>query len=289
MTKTTLYAKVGQSARMALCALVLLLSGAQAQELSYTFTSFDFPGGTDTAVNAVNDHGRMVGQYSDAGGKQHGFIRQGTQVKTLDFPGATRTFAWGVNNAGRVVGYYDAGGAEHGFLFHSGQFTQIDYPGATLTDANGINDAGDIVGEYTDSADVLHGFSLIAGTFTPLDFPGSTTTEAVGINNLGEIVGIYYDTAAVEHGFRWKNNRFKTLDLGSGGTAALKVTDDGTVCGLYIDSAVHGFVFRSGQLTTIDFPGATDTRTRGINATRMIVGRYTDSAGAMHGYFATPQ
>jgi hypothetical protein len=94
-----------------LLALVCLLASAvtQAQELSYIFTTFDFPGGTNTALNAINDHGRMVGQYTDAGGNRHGFIRQGTKLRPLDVPGANQTFPWGINNAGAIVGFYFAG------------------------------------------------------------------------------------------------------------------------------------------------------------------------------------
>ena len=42
MNKTTYHAKFMQSGSIVLCALVLLLCGAQAQQLSYTFTSFDY-------------------------------------------------------------------------------------------------------------------------------------------------------------------------------------------------------------------------------------------------------
>src|SRR5262252_5688944 len=86
----------GRAARLMLCAftaaLLLLWFGgadrAAAQALSYSFTSFDAPGATATAVNAINDAARMVGQYTDSSGLQHGFVLQGTTFKTLDVTGA---------------------------------------------------------------------------------------------------------------------------------------------------------------------------------------------------------
>jgi hypothetical protein len=37
---------------------------------------------------------------------------------------------------------------------------------------------------------------------------------------------------------------------------------------------------------SVSFPGSTETRVRGLNNFGEIVGRYTDSAGVVHGYSA---
>jgi probable HAF family extracellular repeat protein len=46
---------------------------------------------------------------------------------------------------------------------------------------------------------------------------------------------------------------------------------------------VHGFVLSDGQLTTIDYPGATFTGAFAINSRGEVVGRYTAN-GVTHGF-----
>jgi uncharacterized membrane protein len=59
--------------------------------------------------------------------------------------------------------------------------------------------------------------------------------------------------------------------------------------GFYSDSSfkVHGFLLRNGTFTTIDAPGATDSRASGINPQGDIVGFYSDNSG-QHGFLLTP-
>src|SRR5437870_13223320 len=38
-----------------------------------TFTSFDFPGATQTSAYGINSAGQVVGKYSDPNGSTHGF------------------------------------------------------------------------------------------------------------------------------------------------------------------------------------------------------------------------
>lgn len=56
------------------------------------------------------------------------------------------------------------------------------------------------------------------------------------------------------------------------------------IVGRYSDAqtAEHGFLFRDGQFTTIDFPGAL-THALGINNAGHVVGRYSDDSGN-HGF-----
>ncbi len=48
--------------------------------------------------------------------------------------------------------------------------------------------------------------------FTSFDFPGALQTEATGINPAGDIVGIYQDTALAVHGFLRRNGEFTSVD-----------------------------------------------------------------------------
>ena len=50
----------------------------------------------------------------------------------------------------------------------------------------------------------------------------------------------------------------------------------------------EGFLIASGDVTFIDFPGASETYLAGINNEGQIVGRYYGTDGVEHGFIATP-
>ena len=60
----------------------------------------------------------IVGFFTDASNKQHGFIDNGGVFTTIDNPlGVNGTSLNGINDAGEVVGYYtDANNVTHGFV-----------------------------------------------------------------------------------------------------------------------------------------------------------------------------
>ncbi len=115
-------------------------------------------------------------------------------------------------------------------------FTSLDYPGGTLTTARGINDRGDIVGAYR-VVPPRHALLIRRGTFIPLastTILGTDLSEAYKSNDRGGVVGIYSD----DNGF------------------------------------THGFLLSQGVVTTLDFPGASDTYAFGINESGTIVGQW---------------
>jgi hypothetical protein len=82
-----------------------------------TFTQIDVPGATITQALGFDGRGRIVGSYTDGGGKTHGFLDTNGRFTTLDVPGATSTEASDINNWGETVGSYaDASGTWHGFI-----------------------------------------------------------------------------------------------------------------------------------------------------------------------------
>jgi len=104
------------------------------------FAGFDFPFSIATSVWDMNSSGEVVGQFTDAAKRGHGFLLSlGDLVATLganpqastgssfsfvsvDFPGATTTSAFGINAQGDIVGnYVDAGGKIHAFLLNRGR------------------------------------------------------------------------------------------------------------------------------------------------------------------------
>jgi hypothetical protein len=216
-----------------------------------TFTQFDFPGASITAVSGINDRGQIVGAYIDAGGAQHGFLLDHGVFTTIDFPGRAATnVARGINDRGQIVGtFFDAGGLPNGILFDKGAFTRFDPPGATQSVPSTINDRGQIVGFFADAGAAVHGFLLYEGVFTPIDFPGAPLTAAQGLNDRGQIVGAF---------------------------------------GVAIEQA-HGFLLDDGVYTQIEFPRAAATILGGLNDRGQIVGRFADADAAPHSFLATEE
>src|ERR1700730_5698261 len=100
--------------------------------------------------------------------------------------------------------------------------------------------------------------------FTSLDYPGGTLTAARGINDRGDIVGAYR-TVAPRHALLIRRGQFiplaPTTILGSNASEAFKSNDLGDAVGELFgnDGFFHGFLVRKGVVTTLDFPGASDT------------------------------
>ena len=212
----------------------------------------------------------------------------------IDFPGAIDTWPSGINAAGQVVGYFDGADQPHGFIYSGGTFTEIpDVPGAVQTYASGINAAGQIVGSFvTDVIDpdtnhfseTTHGFLYSAGIFTQIDVPGSVETGVAGINAAGEMTGLFLDDHYVTLSFLYSRGAFTQIvvpfsaddEIGAQGINACP-----DVVG-YFES--HGFLLSGGTFTQLDFPGATDTRARGISDTGQIVGEFDDANRNTHGF-----
>jgi hypothetical protein len=180
------------------------------------FTTIDHPDagsepGTGTLAFGINNRGRIVGAYLDAGSMAHGFVRdKGRGARrdegvftTIDFPGAPSTLALAINNRDQISGAaIDSENTKHGFLLQEGEFIAIDHPDGTSevkgggTGLFGLNDHGQIVGQYSDSR--CHGFLLDGDTFTTIDDPDALFATGAGdINDRGQIVGFYDGTTGI--------------------------------------------------------------------------------------------
>ena len=78
----------------------------------------DYPGSTSTSLFGISDSGWVVGSYTDAQGKTHGFLRKNANTYiSFDFPNATSTSLNGINSSGFISGRYtDSTGIRHGFI-----------------------------------------------------------------------------------------------------------------------------------------------------------------------------
>jgi probable HAF family extracellular repeat protein len=308
----TMNLTIRKAVRFASLLLTLLLAKGllAAQDASYTFTAFDFPGLTgNTWASGINDRGQIVGGYFCCGGiftgHYHGFLFDRGEFTTIDvpFPGALHTEANGINNRGQIVGIYVNDTGRHGFLYDDGVFSTIDVPftDAISTDAFGINDRGEIVGRYDDGQN-FHGFLYSQGEFSRLDAPFSQVpnTIAYGINNRGQIVGGYGGTGAgTRHAFVYDRGEFTTIDAPLSDVeyiAANAINDRGVIGGTYCcgEDGQHGFLYDRTEFVTIDVPPSLvyqvqhGQQLRGITNAGALVGSYSDNRGP-HGYFGLPE
>jgi uncharacterized membrane protein len=246
------------------------------------------PGAVRTVVAGLNDQSDIVGKFTDADCRDHGFVRnrRGRYVP-IDVPGAMATQANKVNDRGQVVGAYNRqdtyaltpGG--QGFLWDQGRFTTIDVPGAVFTQASGINDGGVVVGEYLDSDGNFHGFRWHRGRLETIEVPGSASTSVADINDRGDLAGVTSGTDGGPRGFVLLNRasgRVERLDTGTRYSLATGINNRrhvvGTAANDLDNSAAQGFLLTGragGTVTPLEIRGTTRTAPFDINNRGQIV------------------
>ena len=277
--------------------VTLAQTGVQSRPTSYRFLSIDFPDATTTQVFGINERADIVGSYVDASGNTHGFSLINGRFTTIDFPGATLTAARAINDNGTIAGGFtpaDDPNGGHGFVLRGKRYYQVDFPGSAHSVNLGINEAGDLTGSY-DLGDINTGIGFFTrnGEFTSFEVPGSApqTTGPHGINDSGVVTGFFQDgiDPNITHAFFKLRRLFKTVDCaGASITGFFGINERGdAVGGCTLEDGGHGILFSRGKFTFINYPGADHTRPRGINDRGQIVGFY-DTAGAIHGFIATP-
>jgi hypothetical protein len=306
MTKRITFAQFSSAVRwkgalapcLALCTLVLGLSGSAQGAKEASITTFDAPGagtaaGQGTIGYEVTAAGTIMGYYIDSGNVAHGYLRSRSGAfTTLDAPGAGTsggqgTFAYSITPAGAITGSYIDGNNEyHGFLrAKDGTFTTFEAPEACLctghgTFAGNINPMGTIAGQYADANIMYHGFVRSPdGAITTFDAPNAGTMAffgtflaiTAGLNEAGAVVGYVLDANGVYHGFvRARDGNITTFDAPGAdttpfdfnGTLVGSINPGGATAGIYYDvnSVVHSFLRASdGTFVTFDAPGAGTT------------------------------
>lgn len=279
---------------------LLALAGSPATaRAQYAFTTLDVPDGVATYADG-NSVGRIVGEFDDADGNTHGFIRsRGGAFTQFDVPGSSGyTSINGVNANGEMSGIYGTeDGRFHGYFWRNGKVTTLDPEGMDFSIAAFLNSKGQVVGFARKGTEPRHGFVWQDGRFTFIDVPeaGPRGTRPSGINARGDVVGAYYDTVGNGHlrGFLLRRGEYTKINVpgtDDGFTYAQGINNGGVIVGYYAkndDDLDHGFVLTKDGYTTVDVPGAYWTDIYSINTQGDIVGAFEDDAG-VHGFRGTP-
>jgi hypothetical protein len=299
-----------QRSRLATFALVLVAACVEQPEdttaetsalhASYTARRIDYPGSTRTIVLGVNNFGRYVGLFVNAG--PHAMIFDGHTLAPLDATGVVgtspRSRAYAINNLGHVVGSYsDTAGNLHGFVMRGNTVTTFDAPDGAPTELYGINDLGEMIGVTYDDAGNTHGFTLWNGVFRAIDIAGSASTVPLSINDFGTVVGEDVELAnTIGHGFRRTHagtvTTYDAPEAPADSTYFVSINNLNRILGAYFDEDFHAhhFILDGSVATPFALPaslGAVSTSAQTINDLNHVVGYYTDAAGATHGFYAT--
>jgi len=115
----------------------------------------------------MNQHGTIVGSYTDENDRVHGFFRDPNgRFTTFDVPGSIRTVIRDINPAGTIAGIYrDANNVRHGYLRTAdGAVTSFDIPGGSFGSAECfdtcLNPAGVLTGIYLDPKGVISSHAI---------------------------------------------------------------------------------------------------------------------------------
>ncbi|HET6176469.1 MAG TPA: hypothetical protein VFE61_06035 [Candidatus Sulfotelmatobacter sp.] len=170
-------------------------------------------------------------------------------------------------------------------------FSAVDFPGVAFSEAydtfNGL-----IIGDFQDDANffLTTAFTMRANVGALYTIPGFNGTPALfAINTSGEMVGGLAVPQIGIRSFEIINGEATVFDPPQSALLdeATGVNVNGTIVGIYFDTnnALHGYIYRGGRFTAINYPGAQNTFAYDINMAGEIVGCWTDLTDTSHGYF----
>ncbi len=213
-------------------------------------------------ISGFNDHGVMVGTYSDTNGYSHGFVITNGAFSTLDSPVGFGTEVWGISEGGIIVGNFwqdstDSSGKitqeEYLFTYYNGVFTNFLAPGTSV---------------------------VVPNTST---FGVAESYAPYGVNDSGKIVGTVLSASGqTSQGFTAKDGAF---NVQCQDCVFFGINNNGVVSG---QSDNGPFEFDGVNFISTGYPSEVDVVGGGINNKGQLVGTAIDSKGSWFIYVATP-
>jgi probable HAF family extracellular repeat protein len=189
----------------------LIVGSSQAVDEFHAFswehgkmTDLGTAGGVRSFVDAVNEHGQIVGTSVRANGTTHLIVWDHGRVTDLGrLPGDG--FPADINDAGQIVGSLtNASGAGRAFVWTNGTIQRLPpLPGGTSSFASAINNKGDVVGVSDLANGDRHAVVWTGGTVRDLGTLGGAFSDTVGINDAGMVAGNAQDARGNEHAVVW--------------------------------------------------------------------------------------
>ena len=273
-------------ASLTLLAGSVLGATVAANERAFDYVQIQVPGSVRTIAYGINAAGHVVGNYLGGDGVDGAFIwRGGEDYEAFVIPDAVWTEARGIGPGGEVVGIYFMDGQMRGFRRSAdGAISSIDYQGKKHTMLIKVSPAGEVVGcHHDDGFTNMNGFVLGPGGFRNYHV---TDTMHNGISpDGGTIVG--HQVGAPTQGYVITRGVPELFSVPfSLLTQAWDINAGREVVGVYkqADNTFRGFLrSKSGEFTTLQYPGSLHTRAFGINSAGDIVGFYVKD-GQTWGY-----
>ncbi len=260
-------------------------------------------GAAAVAASAVAGAVLAGGPAFAATASHHAAVAASYSFTTLDDQ-ADPTFnqLLGINKHNVISGYFGSGAPGHpnkGYLLHppygQANYVNENFPGSVQTQVTGLNDNRDTVGFWVNGSNTNRGFVEWNGAFTSYTNPKTphvkgAVNQLLGINDAGIAVGFYNDAAGNAHAYKLNQATGQFTKLTGPWTSgtATGINNSGDIAG-FAGPAGSSFSWlrHNGQLTTLQFPGGSDTQAFGINGKDQIAGTYLDGGGVMHGFVLT--
>lgn len=188
-----------------------------------------FPG-VDTAGNAINAAGQVVGEWCCGGPFGGAFLYSGGSMSDL---GPLDTTAAAINDAGVAVGaMLPPATTFHAYMERGGVMTDLGTPDGFGSFAFGINNHGAIVGSIWDwfHTGPTHAFLYDGGTLRDLGTFGGADAYFEAINDSGLIVGSV-GTGRGGYGLLYSNGSAYDLNTLVSGTDGWRITDASAING----------------------------------------------------------
>ena len=265
------------------------------------------PGSVSTEGWNVNQDGSIVGHYTSADGRTHGFIARPIQesvprpppdlsytFESIDVPGvdflAVTASSDFFDYAGNMRGPDDE--KDVAFTLINGVFKTYDFPDSHGTYFYALGNNGVAAGHYKDSDGLFHGVILENGELRQYDFPDAVETEIYGYSDsTGALTGSFVDTSGIRRGF---SGDTIVEYPGTPETYADFVSWTGHIVGSYVDAdgVYHAYMRSSvGRFLSIDLPNALNLEyffLHGLNRARTVVGRAKAVGDVPRTYVGSP-
>lgn len=293
-------------------------------DFPYTITVLGTLGGDSYAV-AVNDFGRVTGNYLDQNGAINAFLWQQGGMSSVMRSGQ----ASAINNKGQVVGWREAGGQPQAFRYDpDGRSYLLNTGGASR--ALAINEAGQAAGRLsiaTEQAFVedkgnlriisgeLNGYAVAMnnvgqilvkeitddgfrtllwenGVMTDLGTLGGPCIQGQDINDAGQVVGWAQTAAGEYHAFIWQAGVMTDLAplLAGNFSAAIAINNQGLVLlKSSTPTGEHTFLYNNGQVADLGNFGSNYAVASDLNNNGQIAGWLAIDSGAIRAFLATPR